>query len=119
MKLGVVMDPIQSINIKKDSTFEMLWQAQLLDWDLHYFEMDDLSILGAGEIFDGRREFFTRRLHVEERIGDHVPVLCGQENLSFSVLGDHRRVPQHLVHVIHALLTMEIGGDVGSLLHYL
>jgi glutathione synthase len=44
MKLGVVMDPISSINIKKDSTFEMLWQAQLLGWDLQYMEMDDLSV---------------------------------------------------------------------------
>jgi len=44
MKLGVIMDPIQSINIKKDSTFEMLWQAQKLGWDIDYFEMDDLSI---------------------------------------------------------------------------
>ena len=44
MKLGVIMDPIESINIKKDSTFEMLWQAQNLGWDIDYFEMDDLSI---------------------------------------------------------------------------
>ena len=44
MKLGVVMDPIESINIKKDSTFEMIWQAQLLGWQIEYFEMDDLSI---------------------------------------------------------------------------
>jgi len=44
IKLGVVMDPIQSINIKKDSTFEMLWQAQQLGWELHYFEMNDLLI---------------------------------------------------------------------------
>jgi glutathione synthase len=44
MKLGVVMDPISSINIKKDSTFEMLWQAQLLGWDLVYLEMGDLSV---------------------------------------------------------------------------
>jgi glutathione synthase len=44
MKLGVVMDPIQAINIKKDSTFEMLWQAQQLGWELVYMEMDDLSI---------------------------------------------------------------------------
>lgn len=44
MKLGVVMDPIGSINIKKDSTFEMMWQAQLLGWELHYFELSDLSI---------------------------------------------------------------------------
>lgn len=38
------MDPIDSINIKKDSTFEMLWQAQLLGWELHYLEMGDLSV---------------------------------------------------------------------------
>lgn len=44
MKLGVIMDPIESINIKKDSTFEMLWQAQKLGWEIDYFEMDDLSI---------------------------------------------------------------------------
>ena len=52
MKIGVVMDPIGSINIKKDSTFEMIWQAQLLGWDVDYFEMDDLSIdngLALGE----------------------------------------------------------------------
>lgn len=44
MKLGVIMDPIQSINIKKDSTFEMLWQARKLGWDIDYFEMSDLSV---------------------------------------------------------------------------
>ena len=44
IKLGIVMDPISSINIKKDSTFEMMWQAQDLGWELHYFEMQDLSI---------------------------------------------------------------------------
>jgi len=44
MRIGVVMDPISSINIKKDSTFEMIWQAQLLGWDVEYLEMNDLSI---------------------------------------------------------------------------
>lgn len=44
MKLGVVMDPIESVNIKKDSTFEMIWQAQELGWQVEYLEMDSLSI---------------------------------------------------------------------------
>ncbi|MDB4511919.1 glutathione synthase [Arenicella sp.] len=44
MKIGVVMDPIGSINIKKDSTFEMVWQAQELGWQVEYLEMSDLSI---------------------------------------------------------------------------
>ena len=44
MKLGVVMDPIGSINIKKDSTFEMIWQAQQLGWEVSYLELKDLYI---------------------------------------------------------------------------
>lgn len=44
MKIGVVMDPISSINIKKDSTFEMIWQAQQRGWQVDYFEMNDLFI---------------------------------------------------------------------------
>ncbi|MCL4144659.1 UNVERIFIED_CONTAM: hypothetical protein GTU68_054139 [Idotea baltica] len=44
MKIGVIMDPIGSINIKKDSTFEMIWQAQQLGWQVEYFEINDLSI---------------------------------------------------------------------------
>ena len=47
MKIGVVMDPIGSIDIKKDSTFEMIWQAQQRGWQIVYFEMDDLSILNG------------------------------------------------------------------------
>jgi len=38
------MDPIATINIKKDSTFEMIWQAQALGWQIEYLEMNDLFI---------------------------------------------------------------------------
>ena len=55
MKLGVVMDPIKAINIKKDSTFEMLWQAQQLGWELVYLEMDDLSINNGVALGNCRR----------------------------------------------------------------
>lgn len=44
MRIGVVMDPIKAININKDSTFEMIWQAQQLGWDVEYIEMNDLVI---------------------------------------------------------------------------
>ncbi len=54
MKIGVVMDPIGSINIKKDSTFEMIWQAQLLGWDVEYLEMNDLSIDNGTAFGDAR-----------------------------------------------------------------
>ncbi len=44
MKLGIVMDPISRINIKKDSSFAMLLAAQKRGWELHYMEMQDLYI---------------------------------------------------------------------------
>lgn len=42
IKLGVVMDPIATITIKKDTTFAMLLAAQARGWELHYFEQADL-----------------------------------------------------------------------------
>lgn len=46
-KLGVVMDPIGSIKINKDSTFAMLLAAQQRGWSIHYMEMADLFVAGA------------------------------------------------------------------------
>lgn len=43
--LGIVMDPIETINIKKDSSFAMLLEAQRRDWRLWYMEMGDLFLL--------------------------------------------------------------------------
>lgn len=45
IKLGVVMDPIDDINIKKDSTFAMLLQAQSRGYELFYMQMDDLYLI--------------------------------------------------------------------------
>jgi glutathione synthase len=38
------MDPIGSINVKKDSTLAMLVEAQARDWEIHYMEMNDLYL---------------------------------------------------------------------------
>lgn len=44
MKLGVVMDPVSGINIKKDTTFAMMLAAQQRGWEIHYMEQNDLFI---------------------------------------------------------------------------
>jgi glutathione synthase len=44
IKLGVVMDSIQHIHYKKDSTLAMLWEAKKRGWEIHYFEQKDLFI---------------------------------------------------------------------------
>ncbi|QTE83078.1 glutathione synthase [Shewanella algae] len=45
IKLGIVMDPIKDINIKKDSSFAMLLAAQSRGYELFYMEMHDLALL--------------------------------------------------------------------------
>lgn len=42
IKLGIVMDPIASINYKKDSSLAMLLAADKKGWELFYMEQDDL-----------------------------------------------------------------------------
>ncbi|MCK4864314.1 MAG: glutathione synthase [Gammaproteobacteria bacterium] len=44
LKIGVVMDPIEGINFKKDSTLAMLLEAQSRGWALYYMEQADLYI---------------------------------------------------------------------------
>ncbi len=44
IKVGVVMDPIEAINFKKDSTMAMLWAAQDRGWQLYYIEQSGLYL---------------------------------------------------------------------------
>ncbi len=43
-RLGILMDPIESISYKKDSTLEMMWQAQQRGWQLEYFQQSDCFV---------------------------------------------------------------------------
>ncbi|WP_394201359.1 glutathione synthase [Shewanella waksmanii] len=47
IKLGIVMDPISDINIKKDSSFAMLLAAQSRGYQLFYMEMGDLAMVNG------------------------------------------------------------------------
>ena len=54
------MDPIEAINIKKDSSFAMLLAAQERNWDVHYMTFNDLYFR------DGTSCATTRRLQVKD-----------------------------------------------------
>lgn len=64
--LGVVMDPIGSIHVKKDSTLAMLLAAQKRGWTLHYMEQRDLFLrdnvahahLRTLRVFDDEKHWF-------------------------------------------------------------
>lgn len=59
IKLGMVMDFIGHINIKKDTSFAMLLEAQARGWELYYMELNDLYLR------NGRAFARTRTLSVE------------------------------------------------------
>jgi glutathione synthase len=59
IKLGMVMDSIDHINIKKDTSFAMLLEAQSRGWELHYMELNDLFLR------NGRAYARTRILTVQ------------------------------------------------------
>lgn len=45
LKLGIVMDPIESINTSKDSSFAMLLAAQKREWPLYYMQQSDIYMV--------------------------------------------------------------------------
>jgi glutathione synthase len=53
--LGVVMDPIETIKPKKDSTLAMLLAAQRAGWAIAYFRQQDLLLRDGAPIGHGRR----------------------------------------------------------------
>jgi len=44
IKLGIVMDPISEINVKKDSSLAMMLEAQKRGYEIYYMEMQDLYL---------------------------------------------------------------------------
>ncbi len=72
IKLGIVMDPITDINIKKDSSFAMLLAAQSRGYQLFYMEMQDLAMV------NGKAMAKMRTLSVKQdpdnwfELGEHI-----------------------------------------------
>ncbi len=59
-RIGVVMDPIESIKPAKDSTLAMLLEAQARNWEIHYMGQADLWVR------DGHLRARTRSLVVRD-----------------------------------------------------
>lgn len=111
MRIGVVMDPINSINIKKDSTFEMIWQAQQLGWQVLYFEMDDISI------DSGIAKGTARTLHVSQDaahwfdLGEPKQIELGELDAILM-----RKDPPFDMEYVYATYILELAEQQGALL---
>jgi glutathione synthase len=111
IKLGIVMDPISAINIKKDSSFAMLLQAQSRGYQLHYMEMADLYLL------EGQARARTRLLQVEQNPARWYE-FQGEQDIA---LGDldvilMRKDPPFDTEFIYATYILERAEDAGALI---
>ena len=44
INIAFLMDPLNSLNLRKDSTLAMIKEAQLRKFNIYYFTLDDLVI---------------------------------------------------------------------------
>mgnify|MGYP006208801275 FL=1 len=111
IKLGIVMDPISAINIKKDSSFAMLLQAQSRGYQIHYMEMVDLYLL------QGQARATTKLLTVQEdpagwyQFGSEQDIALSELDVILM-----RKDPPFDTEYIYATYMLERAEDQGTLI---
>ncbi|ATA26554.1 glutathione synthase [Brenneria goodwinii] len=111
IKLGIVMDPIDAINIKKDTSFAMLLEAQRRGWELHYMEMNDLYL------HSGAARATTRRLNVQYDY-DGWYDFSGEQDIALEELDVilMRKDPPFDTEFIYATYILERAEEKGTLI---
>ena len=79
VKIGVVMDPIEGISFKKDSTLAMLWAAQQKGWEIWYMEQHHLfsrdgvaqATMAPLEVFMDSEKWFEREDYQTRKLSEH------------------------------------------------
>ena len=84
LSLAILMDPIEDINPKKDSSLAMLLAAQKKDWDIDYMLQSDLFW------HDGEAFAQVRRMEVFDRQTDwfklQEPIALELNSVLFEIL---------------------------------
>jgi len=86
-RIGVVMDPIESIKPKKDSSLAMLLEAARRDAEIHYMRQSDLKLLAGVALGRSRRlrvqddpdDWFELGEEKEIRLGDFDVILMRKD----------------------------------------
>ncbi|MFC4700326.1 glutathione synthase [Glaciecola siphonariae] len=109
-KLAVVMDPISAINIKKDTSFAMMLEAQRRGYEIHYVEQKDMSI------DNGLALASSKSIRVTDKQAQYYEVLSEQE----ITLGDMsvilmRKDPPFDSEFLYATHILELAEKAGAL----
>ncbi|MCC5825837.1 glutathione synthase [Alkalimonas sp.] len=111
LSIGIVMDPIADITIKKDTSFAMLLEAQRRGYTIHYMEMADLYLL------EGQARACSRLLMVEEdpanwyQFGQEQDIALGELDAVLM-----RKDPPFDTEYIYATYMLELAEQQGCLI---
>ena len=108
--LGVVMDPIESINPKKDSTLAMLLAAERRGYDLVYFTQKGLEVRDGAPLGHGAR--LTVRDDGERWFEMGRPWIGGLEKLDVLLM---RKDPPFDMEYIYTTYILELAENRGLL----
>jgi len=111
IKIGIVMDPLSSINIKKDSTFAMMLASQKSDWEIHTIYQSDLYT--ANE----QARAFTRTTRVEDN-PNHWFDFISEQDIALSSLDVilMRKDPPFDIEYIATTYILELAEQAGTLI---
>ena len=87
VRLGIVMDPIDRISFKKDSSLAMLLSAQSRGWSLFYMEQQDLyQLTGQArarmrslQVFDNPEHWFELGDEIDEPLSNLTVILMRKD----------------------------------------
>lgn len=111
ISIGVVMDPIESITAKKDSTLAMLLEAERRGAEIHYMLQGDLKLAS------GEARARSRLLHVQDDPEDWFEIGAEQE----IAVGDldvilMRKDPPFDIEYIYTSYILERAEEAGALI---
>ena len=109
--LGVVMDPIESIKPKKDSTLAMLLAAQRQGWSILYFRQQDLSVRDG--VPHGHGAWLTVRDDPERWFELGTPWVGGLEQMDALLM---RKDPPFDMEYIYTTYILELAENRGVLI---
>jgi len=107
IKLGMVMDSIDHINIQKDTSFAMLLEAQVRGWEIHYIELGDLFLRQG-------KAYANTKIITVQRAENYYQCLSNQtialENLDCIIMRKDPPVDQEYIYATHILEQAEANG---------
>ncbi|GLX81501.1 glutathione synthase [Thalassotalea eurytherma] len=111
IKLGVVMDPIENINVKKDSSLAMMLEAQKRGYELYYMQMEDLYL------FEGEARASVQIVTVADDVEQWYQVV-DQRDIALSELDAilMRKDPPFDTEYIYATYMLERAELAGTLI---